>query len=231
MKNNATVQNEVDVIPHDYHDYIYRFIYFLLKPLAPHIPKSVTPNQITVLGFVFAMMGNAALFFIHTNAAYLYWTLFNFLWFLTDALDGMHARLSNQSSEFGAFLDHALDNIYFLFMLTAFVARFDLMHLLYIYIVILRLTAAVTVFTVQCHTGRLYLSRFSGGLETVLFSTAMILSYYYPNASVTIPILSFLHLSSGVFMKCALLVYFIGVPLSVVQQFRFVQTILLPKQN
>lgn len=220
------------IIPSDYHDYIYRFTYFLLSFVAPSIPKSITPNQITVLAFVFAMIGNACLLFMHTPSAYLFWVLFNFIWFLLDALDGMHARLSGQSSEFGAFLDHAMDNIYFLFMLTVFAAKFDLTHLLYVYIIILRVTAAVMVFTVQCHTGRLYLSKFSGGLEFILFSTAMILSYCFPetnpmhwtaNAFLQ-HVINLLDLQNGTFMKCALLFYFVGAPLAIVQQFLFVRS-------
>src|SRR3990167_6289289 len=164
------MQNKNVIIPSDYNDYIYRLTYYLLTPVAPHIPKRISPNQITVLGFLSALMGTALLFFVKTPMAYIYWVIFNLIWFLLDALDGMHARLSNQSSEYGAFLDHALDNIYFIFMLTVFAAKFDLLHMLYIYIIILRVTASVMVFTVQYHTKRLYLSRISGGFETLLFS-------------------------------------------------------------
>lgn len=228
------MQNKNGVIPSDYNDYIYRLTYYLLTPLAPHIPKRISPNQITVLAFLSALTGTALLYFIKTPMAYIYWVIFNLIWFLLDALDGMHARLSNQSSEYGAFLDHALDNIYFIFMLTVFAAKFDLLHMLYIYIIILRVTAAVMVFTVQCHTKRLYLSRFSGGLEFLLFSTAMILSYYYPHMnpallttnSFLLKCIDALSLQQGLFMKCALLVYFIGVPVNMILQFQFVKKVL-----
>ena len=233
------MSNKNQIIPSDYHDYIYRFTYFLLSFVAPYIPKSVTPNQITLLAFFFAMVGNACLFFIHTPIAYLYWVLFNLVSFLLDALDGMHARISGQSSEYGAFLDHAMDNIYFLFMLTVFAAKFDLTQILYIYIIILRVTAALMVFTVQCHTGRLYLSKFSGGLKFLLFSGAMVLSYAFPHAN---PLMwtqnamfqnavSFLNLQNGIFMKMALLCYFIGVPIAITQQFLFVNTVLKQERS
>ncbi len=227
------------IIPSDYQDYLYRFTYYLLSFVAPYIPRTVSPNQITMLAFFFAMMGNTFLIFNHTPAAYLYWVLFNFIWFLLDALDGMHARLSGQSSEYGAFLDHAMDNIYFLFMLTAFAAKFDLTQILYIYIIILRVTAAIMVFTVQCHTKRLYLGKFSGGLEFLLLSGAMILTYYYPHANpiqwtnnaVMQEAMLFLSLQQGVFMKMALLCYFIGVPFAIAQQFSFVNKVLNQQSN
>lgn len=225
------MQNKKVIIPEDYKDYLYRLTYYLLSGVAPHIPKSIKPNQITVLAFLFAMTGTILLCVIKTPAAYLYWFVFNLLWFLLDALDGMHARLSGQSSEYGAFLDHALDNIYFLFMLTAFAYKFHLMSLLYVYIIILRVTASLMVFTVQCHTGRLLLGRFSGGLEFLLFSAVMILSYCYPHVdlsavthnSLALEWINKLSLNDGVFMKCALLFYFIGVPMTMVTQFRFVK--------
>lgn len=222
------------VIPADYHDYVYRLTYYLLSFVAPYIPKTVSPNQITLMAFVSAMLGNILLYLIHTPAAYLYWVVFNLIWFLLDALDGMHARLSGQTSEYGAFLDHAMDNIYFLFMLTVFAAKFHLTNIFYIYIIVLRVTAAVMVFTVQCHTKRLYLSRFSGGLEFILFSAAMIFSYAFPqvnaltwsNHATYKEIALFLNLQQGVFMKLALLPYFIGVPIAIFQQFRFVNLVL-----
>ena len=222
------------MIPTDYQDYLYRFTYFLLSYVAHYVPKSITPNQITLTAFGFAMLGNGLLYFIHTPQAYLYWVGCNLIWFLLDALDGMHARLSNQTSEYGAFLDHAMDNVYFLFMLTVFALKFDLTHILYVYIIILRVTAAVTVFTAQCHTKKLYLAKFSGGLEFVLLSLAMILSYLFPNGDLTHwvhhPLLQqviiLLDLQQGVFMKLALLIYFIGAPIAILQQFRFVHTVL-----
>lgn len=222
------------IIPPDYRDYIYRLTYFLLSGIAPHIPHRITPNQISILAFFSAMIGTVLLLVVKTPVAYLYWVLFNFIWFLLDALDGMHARLSNQSSEYGAFLDHALDNIYFVFMLTAIAIKFSLLHILYLYIIILRVTASLMVFTVQCHTKRFYLGRFTGGLEFLLMSSAMLLTYFYPNAnplqwttnSTALSAINLLSLQHGVFMKLALLPYFFGVPINMVLQFRFVRRIL-----
>ena len=103
------------VIPEDYKDLVYRLTYFFLGKIAHLVPRSIKPNQITMLSFTSALIGTALLYFVQTPAAYLYWILFNFIWYLLDAMDGIHARLTQQTSEFGAFLDHALDNIYFIF--------------------------------------------------------------------------------------------------------------------
>lgn len=226
------MNTETKIIPDDYKDYVYRVTYFFLGKIAHVVPRSVTPNQITVLAFLCAMIGNVLLVTVNSPMAYLYWVVFNFAWYLLDALDGIHARTTGQSSEYGAFLDHAFDNVYFLFMLTAFVYKFDLLHLFYVYILLLRVTVALMVFTVQCHTGRLYLSRFSGGVELVLFSVAMVLSYCYPHFNllnhISSPLLlhyaHILNLQTGAFMKIALWTYAIGVPITIVQQFWFVKS-------
>ena len=222
------------MIPDDYHDYLYRFTYWMLSPIAPHVPKSMTPNQISLAAFISAMTGNILLLSIKTPSAYLYWVLFNFIWFLLDALDGMHARLSNQSSEYGGFLDHSLDNVYFLFMLMAIAIKFDMTSVLYIYIFLLRVTASLMVFTVQCHTKRLYVGRFTGGLEFLLLNSAMILSACFAHTNpmnwthntMLLYCMNAVDLQTGVFMKLAFLPYFIGVPINIILQFRFVRRLL-----
>ncbi|PIZ03639.1 MAG: hypothetical protein COY58_08285 [Gammaproteobacteria bacterium CG_4_10_14_0_8_um_filter_38_16] len=233
------MKNKNSLVPTDYHDYIYRLFYYLLTPLVPYIPKKIKPNHITVLAFISAMIGTALLVFVKTPVAYLYWVIFNFGWFILDALDGMHARFTRQSSEYGAFLDHALDDIYFIFMLTAFVIKFDLAQVLYIYILMLRLTAALMVFLVQSHTGKLYLSRFSGGFDFLLLTAAVLLSYCYPYLNLAqhthnltaLFWIDWFDLYQGVFMKLVLLIYFVGVPINIVMQFRFVSKMLNQKRQ
>lgn len=222
------------IIPQDYNDYLYRLTYYLISYIIPFVPKGISPNQITCMAFLSAMIGNVLLLTTHTRDAYLYWAIFNFLWFILDAMDGMHARYSNQTSEYGAFLDHSLDVIYFLFMLTAFAIKFNLSSFLYIYIIILRNTIATLVFITQCHTKRLYLPKFSGGLEFMLFTAAMLFSYAYPHlnfATMTenptlLKWIALLDLQQGVFMKLALIPYFFAVPVTIVQQFLFTKKVL-----
>ena len=223
-----------NLVPSDCNDYLYRATYFLLKPFVPFIPCSISPNTITLCAFLSAMVGTALLMIIPTPAAYLYWVLFNFIWFILDALDGLHARYTHQTSEYGAFLDHALDNIYFIFMFTVFAYRFDLLHMLYVYIIALRITASLMVYLVHSHTRHYILGRFTGGLEFLLMNAAMILSYYYPYINPThltqnhflLQAIHFLDLQHGLFMKLALLVYFVGVPINVFLQFRFVRSVV-----
>ena len=219
------------IIPEGYKDVIYRVTYYFLGKIAHFIPRSIRPNQITVTAFTFALIGTALLYFVKTPAAYLYWLLFNFIWYILDALDGIHARLTNQTSEYGAFLDHALDNIYFIFMFTVFVAKFDLLHVFYIYVLCLRLTVALMVYVVQSHTNKVYLGSFTGGGELILFSLAMLLSYWFPHFNMAgcvtnkfwLSVINYFELQQGVFMKLTFFVYAIGVPFKIIMQFRFVK--------
>lgn len=219
------------IIPEDYKDFIYRLTYFFVGKIAHYVPRSIKPNQITTAAFISAMIGTALLLLVPSPAAFLYWIVFNFVWYILDALDGIHARLTQQSSEYGAFLDHAFDNLYFIFMFTVFTVKFDLGHTFYIYAMIARVTAALMVFTVQFHTKRLYLGRFSGGFELFLFTTAMLLSYFFPNFNpenhTTNPwflyLIHIFNLEYGLFMKLVLMIYAVGAPINFILQFRFVR--------
>ncbi|OGT26214.1 MAG: hypothetical protein A3I77_06215 [Gammaproteobacteria bacterium RIFCSPLOWO2_02_FULL_42_14] len=221
--------SESNAVPSGYEDYVYRFMYFILLPVVPFIPKCITPNQITILSFISAMTGTILLYVIQTPVAFLYWILFNFLWLVFDSLDGMHARLTQQTSEFGGFLDHALDCIYFVFMWTVIAIKFDLFYPVYVYILMLRTTSATLVFLTQFHTGKMMLSKFSGGLEFMLMNVVMLFAYYYPNFnpalyttnSFLLHWIHLLHLEQGALMKLILFVYFFGVPIYTIMQFRF----------
>ena len=225
------MSDEQALMPEDYKDIIYRLTYFLLGKVAHYIPRSVSPNQITIVAFVSAMIACALLYFISSPMAYLYWAIFNFIWYVLDALDGIHARLTRQTSEYGAFLDHVLDNIFFLIMFTVFTIKFDLSHPLYVLALMTRITAAVMVFIVQVHTGKLYLSKLSGGLELLLMTTVMLLFYFFPyfdpslytSNAVFLHLIQVLDLQQGAFMKITLWIYLVGVPISFIFLFRFVK--------
>lgn len=218
------------IMPEDYKDVFYRLTYYILGKIAHRVPRCISPNAITLSAFFSAVIGCVLLMTVHSPAAYLYWALFNFIWYVLDALDGIHARLTNQSSEFGAFLDHFLDNLFFVVMFTAFVVKFQLLHPLYILSLLLRFTAATSVFLVQLSTQKLHLPKFSGGLEFVLLTSVMLLSYFFPNFNLAnyfsnptaLSLIDHLALQSGFFMKLSLFVYLVGVPIHFILQLRFV---------
>jgi CDP-diacylglycerol--glycerol-3-phosphate 3-phosphatidyltransferase len=78
----------------------------LFAPLAKWLQRmNVSPNTITVFGFVFSLMGGIVLALGHLEVAATLIAISGLL----DGLDGLLARLSQKSSRFGAFLDSVLD--------------------------------------------------------------------------------------------------------------------------
>jgi len=68
-------------------------------------PASIHPNTITLLGGVFAVLSNVALFHDYRWWGFILFTLYH----MFDNMDGKHARRTKQASEFGAILDHFVD--------------------------------------------------------------------------------------------------------------------------
>lgn len=86
---------------------------FLWNPIVKWVPARITPNSITVCGWV-CMVVSA--FFIWAALGgnkwgYLGAAAFVFLYMTADNVDGAHARRTGQSSRLGEFLDHWLDSL------------------------------------------------------------------------------------------------------------------------
>lgn len=86
---------------------------WLVDPLLPFIPARVHPNTITHLGHIANLLGTALLLWVGASSG---WTfvvaaicLQIYLW--CDNADGSHARRTGQTSVYGEFLDHGLDQL------------------------------------------------------------------------------------------------------------------------
>lgn len=94
---------------------------FWTKRLGPHIPKNVTPNQVTAVGalgglfaIICAVLSNISpLFFIGTIAGL-------FVHMTADVLDGYVARTRGMSSRAGAYFDLFTDVLMSTFLILAF---------------------------------------------------------------------------------------------------------------
>lgn len=90
----------------------------ICKPFVPLIPRSMSPNTITVIN----NLVNWGLYILafaalnvdpKTGSNYLIASaILNFIAMMLDCLDGMHARATNQCSKLGEFLDHWFDAIH-----------------------------------------------------------------------------------------------------------------------
>ncbi|KAL0486866.1 4 TM domain-containing transmembrane protein, partial [Acrasis kona] len=77
----------------------------LFSSTAKYVPKSITPNQITLLSGVFGLASAVAAFYMSFNISLLLWVINRIL----DGLDGVVARINNNKTEFGGLLDLYVD--------------------------------------------------------------------------------------------------------------------------
>ena len=83
--------------------------------LEPLVPRSVTPNTITLIGFVGDLVAGAALYLAAQAPVWFVVAIaLILLHMVADAVDGAVARVRAQTSKFGAFLDQMTDNFSFI---------------------------------------------------------------------------------------------------------------------
>ncbi|MCX6569486.1 MAG: CDP-alcohol phosphatidyltransferase family protein [Candidatus Aminicenantes bacterium] len=87
----------------------------LIRPPASLIVRavfktSVTPNQLTVCGFLFSLVAGVA-FFLGKPAFFTIGGVLAMISMIFDCADGMLARAKNMTSRYGAYLDIFLDRI------------------------------------------------------------------------------------------------------------------------
>lgn len=91
-----------------------------LVPLAKRIPLYISPNHITVLSFLFALTAGVFIYFAKYDDLFFLWAaLFLLLFTLADTLDGFLARIRDQLTKCGSFLDYTLDKLSYLALLFA----------------------------------------------------------------------------------------------------------------
>ncbi|NVM31658.1 MAG: CDP-alcohol phosphatidyltransferase family protein [Candidatus Helarchaeota archaeon] len=86
----------------------------VFRPLVTWIAKkfqklNVTPNQVSVLGTIIALVGAFLFFFIHSYWGSFLFVIFVFVAGVFDGVDGTLARLTNKISIRGGYLDSNLD--------------------------------------------------------------------------------------------------------------------------
>lgn len=145
----------------------------LWNRIIPRIPAAITPNTLTILGQICAMLSVIA-----TGAAvagapifYLVSALLLVTYLTFDNIDGAHARRTGQTSHLGEFLDHGLDGLASasILIVTGFVLTIDQSWLV-VALCLLGAFSFVVLFWEQFRTGLLVIPRFSSteGV-TVLF--------------------------------------------------------------
>nr|WP_294487587.1 CDP-alcohol phosphatidyltransferase family protein [uncultured Anaerosporobacter sp.] len=96
------------------------FQQFLYKTIGKHIPKSMTPNQITLIGALGGLFGVICGFLAKITPYFLIGTILGILCHLIcDDLDGYVARTRNMTSAAGGFFDLLTDILHITYLVIA----------------------------------------------------------------------------------------------------------------
>jgi phosphatidylglycerophosphate synthase len=94
------------------------FSKYLIRPLSTHLSwlilrafPSVTPNQITVLGFFIGLIGSSILSLARNSADVLIASLILYFWCILDGVDGEIARFKEMKTPTGFFLEITFDYV------------------------------------------------------------------------------------------------------------------------
>lgn len=96
------------------------FQHFLYKHLGPHIPKSFTPNQVTLIGALGGLFAIICTLLTNISIYFFIGTILGILLHLiADDLDGYVARSRGMSSKAGAYFDLITDVLFSTFLIIA----------------------------------------------------------------------------------------------------------------
>ncbi len=94
---------------------------FLYKYVGKYIPKSATPNQITLVGALGGLFAIISTLLTHISPLFFIGTMFGLaVHLVADDLDGYVARTRNMSSKAGAYFDLITDVMFSTFLLLSF---------------------------------------------------------------------------------------------------------------
>jgi archaetidylinositol phosphate synthase len=157
------------------HDLVDRLTYPWFEKLARYIPARVTPNSITAVGFCMMLVACFGLMAIRSPSGLIVFVVFSLISNALDALDGIHARATGQTSKFGDFLDHFFDQFSALLVSFGLLVRFDLFTPLYVGIVMSLMTINTLAFVYKSTAGYLYIGHVGPTTSLVLVCVAFVL--------------------------------------------------------
>lgn len=118
MKNEKEESEVKKIIPSKLETGFQQILY---KTIGKHIPKNMTPNQITLIGALCGLFGIFCAFLSRANSLFLIGTIFGLTGHLIcDDLDGYVARTRNMSSKAGGFFDLLTDILHVTYLLMGF---------------------------------------------------------------------------------------------------------------
>jgi phosphatidylglycerophosphate synthase len=141
--------------------------------IAAKVPKQVSPNQLSLLGFGCAVMAAAVLVAWSDPAACVVAGILVLLFGVFDCIDGIHARNTGQSSLFGAYLDAAVDAMMAGLIYPALIVRYQLYAPIFIFTACFRPVVACMIHACTAET-RVRIDPEFGSLSENLTMSAML---------------------------------------------------------
>jgi phosphatidylglycerophosphate synthase len=133
---------EIPAIKNDCRDLAFEALKPAYEWVGRQVPRAVTPNQLTMAGLGCAVLASALLVLWPAATACFVAAGLLFLYEGFDALDGIHARNTQQSSAFGAYLDAVIDAAQAAMIFSALIVRYDLYAPFFIFIMGFRMMVA-----------------------------------------------------------------------------------------
>ena len=167
---NKTEQKVKKIIPSKLETGFQQLLY---KTIGVHIPKNMTPNQVTLIGAIGGLIGIICAFLSKFNPLFLIGTIFGLLCHLIcDDLDGYVARTRNMQSTAGGYFDLLTDILHITYLIIALAFAGFVSFEISIFLVPVY---ALIIFTAMNYI--LYLKEFLfprlGPIETHLFFVAI----------------------------------------------------------
>lgn len=200
MNNDESSNKVKKIIPSKLETLFQSFLY---KTIGVHIPKNMTPNQITLIGAIGGLIGIISAFLAKYNSLFLIGTIFGLICHLVcDDLDGYVARTRNMTSKAGGYFDLLTDILHITYLIIALAFAGFVSFQVSIFLVPVY---ALIIFTAMNYI--LYLNEFLfprlGPIETHLFFIILCIGGIICKTS---PILSI----EGINFKFADIVFIIG---------------------
>ena len=171
MNNEQEQENKVKkIIPSKLETGFQNFLY---KTIGVHIPKNMTPNQVTLIGAIGGMIGIICAFLSKSNPLFLIGTILGVLCHLVcDDLDGYVARTRNMRSTAGGYFDLLTDILHITYLIIALAFSGFVSFELAIFLVPVYALIIFTAMNYMLHLKEFLFPRL-GPIETHLFFVIM----------------------------------------------------------
>lgn len=189
-----------------------RLLYPILHRVVGLIPPSVHPNTITLAALACAFLAAGLLALWPSPVALPLCAVLLVAWIILDSFDGIHARNTGQSSNFGGFLDHFGDACGMFFLQVAIIVRFDIAEPVVFCALLFRQALAAWTYIIQVHAGKLYIPSLGWSFEIYAYASLIVAAFFLPDFRFQFGPFPELGLVGN-----ALLIYYVAVPMTLLE--------------